>query len=120
MARCDNQPVAWSFDLAAKRERESYIYACYGQAFISGIYMNRKDPFSHSSFGRILADSASKLINLYSVNVTSLAAFVEFYCLRNFDTVGVWGSNPHAPTNFLNNLPTIALLSVTPIYAIQS
>ena len=45
--------------------------------------MNRKDPFSHSSFGRILADSASKLINLYSVNVTSLAAFFEFYCLRN-------------------------------------
>jgi hypothetical protein len=29
-------------------------------------------------FGRLLADYARNLINLYSVNVTSLAAFVDF------------------------------------------
>ena len=63
-------------------------------------------------FGRLLADYAWNLINLYSVSVTSLAAQVNVYGLRNdyalhvascdgVDTVGVWGSNPHAPTNFI-------------------
>jgi len=57
-----------------------------------------------------LADYAGTLINLYSVSVTSLAAEVNVYRLWNdnglyevtkydLDTVGVWGSNPHAPTN---------------------
>jgi len=35
------------------------------------------------------------------------------------DTVGVWGSNPHAPTNPFNNLTPIASLSVTPNYSIR-
>jgi hypothetical protein len=37
---------------------------------------------------------------------------------QGFDTVGVWGSNPHAPTNLFNNLATKPSLSVTPDYAI--
>jgi hypothetical protein len=37
----------------------------------------------HPSFGRILADSAGDLINLYSLNVTSPAAFVEFCWFKN-------------------------------------
>ena len=59
--------------------------------------------------GKLLADYAWNLINLYSVSVTSLAAQVNVYRLKNdyaihavtsdgVDTVGVWGSNPHAPT----------------------
>ena len=35
------------------------------------------------------------------------------------DTVGVWGSNPHAPTNVFNNLAPPSYLSVTPDYAIR-
>ena len=34
-------------------------------------------------FGRILADYADELITLRSLDVTSLAAFVEFHCLKN-------------------------------------
>jgi hypothetical protein len=60
--------------------------------------------------GRLLADYAWNLINLYGVSVTSLAGQVNVYGLGNdyalyevtgggVDTVGVWGSNPHAPTN---------------------
>jgi hypothetical protein len=70
---------------------------------------------SPKSFGRLLADYASNPINLCSVSVTSLAALVNVYRVRKHyalldvirdgvDTVGVWGSNPHAPTNPLNNL----------------
>jgi hypothetical protein len=33
---------------------------------------------------------------------------------RVVDTVGVWGSNPHAPTNTLNNLATSTALFVDP------
>jgi hypothetical protein len=71
-------------------------------------------------FGRLLADYAYELINSYRVSVTSLTAFVNVYddrkdyalseMTRNgVDTVGVWGSNPHAPTIFISgcfkNLP---------------
>ena len=38
---------------------------------------------------------------------------------HGFDTVGVWGSNPHAPTNLFNNLAPSSYLSVTPDYAIR-
>jgi hypothetical protein len=34
------------------------------------------------------------------------------------DTVGVWGSNPHAPTNAFNDLASLTTFSVTPNYAI--
>jgi hypothetical protein len=34
------------------------------------------------------------------------------------DTVGVWGSNPHAPTNRINSLRLTSTFSVTPHYAI--
>jgi len=62
-------------------------------------------------FGRLLADYAWNLINLYSVSVTSLAAQVNVYGLRNdyalhvascdgVDTAEVWGSSPHAPLSF--------------------
>jgi hypothetical protein len=37
---------------------------------------------------------------------------------RTFDTVGVWGSNPHAPTKTFNNLHALPSFSVTPEYAI--
>ncbi|HLA11356.1 MAG TPA: hypothetical protein VJ023_12285, partial [Pyrinomonadaceae bacterium] len=61
--------------------------------------------------GRLLADYAYELINSYRVRVTSLAALVNVYGDRKnyalyelagdgVDTVGVWGSNPHAPTIF--------------------
>src|SRR6185436_16182582 len=60
--------------------------------------------------GRLLADCASNPIHLYSVSVTSLAAWLTFIAVRKHyvlldvtrdgvDTVGVCGSNPHAPTN---------------------
>jgi hypothetical protein len=63
-------------------------------------------------FGRRLADYASNPINLSSLSVTSLASLVNVYRVRKdyvlsevtrdgVDTVGVWGSNPHAPTNAL-------------------
>jgi hypothetical protein len=62
-----------------------------------------------------LADYAWNLINLYSVSVTSLTAFVNVYGDKNdcalcevtrvgVDTVGVWGSNPHAPTNIIQQI----------------
>jgi len=35
------------------------------------------------------------------------------------DTVGVWGSNPHAPTNLFNNLAHFTAFIVTPNYAIR-
>ena len=38
---------------------------------------------------------------------------------RSLDTVGVWGSNPHAPTNPFNNLAQFIAFSVTPNYAIR-
>src|SRR6185436_10973740 len=61
------------------------------------------------SFGILLADYASNPIDLCSVSVTSLAALVNVYRVRRHyvlldltgdgvDTVGVCGSNPHAPT----------------------
>jgi hypothetical protein len=64
-------------------------------------------------FGRLLADYPCNLINLNRVSVTSLGAPVQFTGIRNdcagyeltgdgFDTVGVWGSNPHAPTIFID------------------
>jgi len=31
------------------------------------------------------------------------------------DTVGVWGSNPHAPTNIINNLAPLTSFPVTPV-----
>lgn len=34
------------------------------------------------------------------------------------DTVGVWGSSPHVPTNSFGNLASPAEISVTPDYAI--
>src|SRR4030095_15147320 len=34
------------------------------------------------------------------------------------DTVGVWGSNPHAPTISINKLAQLTALSVTPFYSI--
>jgi len=43
------------------------------------IYNKDRDPHELKVFGRILADSAGDLITLYSVNVTSPAAFVDFY-----------------------------------------
>jgi hypothetical protein len=60
------------------------------------------------------------------VSVTSLAAQVNVYGHRNdyalpaatcdgVDTVGVWGSNPHAPTIFFNNLKVAALLDLPPL-----
>jgi len=39
---------------------------------------------------------------------------------QGFDTVGVWDSNPHAPTNLFNNLTLLASFSVTPNYAIYN
>ena len=87
-------------------------------------------PILHTkNFGRLLADYAWNLVNLYSVSVTSLAAPVSVYRLKNdyvihavscdgVDTVGVWGSNPHAPTNRFNNLtwiPRFALCQITPL-----
>ena len=65
------------------------------------------------SLGRLLADYASTSFKLYSVDVTSLAAVVNIYGLRNdcalqevtgdgFDTAEVWGANLHAPTNFMS------------------
>jgi len=76
-------------------------------------------------FGRLLADYAYELINSYRVRVTSLAALVNVYGDRKnyalyelagdgVDTVGVWGSNPHAPTIFLNNLALATPFSVAP------
>ena len=64
-------------------------------------------------FARLLADHAYNFINLNRVDVTSLAAQVNVYGLRNeyalyevtsdgVYTVGVWGSNPHAPTIFMS------------------
>ena len=38
----------------------------------------------HQFFGRLLADYASTLISLYSVNVTFLAEFVELSSLKHF------------------------------------
>jgi hypothetical protein len=64
-----------------------------------------------------IRDFSSREICFYAVKV-DYALYVAVG-LR-IVTVGVWGSNPHAPTNFLSNLATIASLSVTPIYAIQS
>jgi hypothetical protein len=69
--------------------------------------------YSRKIFGRLLADYASNLINSCSVSVTSRAAPVNVYRLRNdyalyevsgdgVDTVGVWGSNPHAPIIFIS------------------
>ena len=37
---------------------------------------------------------------------------------RALDTVGVWGSNPHAPTKRINSLRLTSTFSVTPHYAI--
>ncbi len=53
-------------------------------------------------------------INPCNVSLTSLAALVSVYRVRKnyalcevtsdgVDTVGVWGSNPHAPINRINN-----------------
>jgi len=39
------------------------------------------------SFGRLLADYAYALYVLYNLNVTSLAAFVEFCDIRNDDAL---------------------------------
>ena len=60
--------------------------------------------------GRLLADYASNPIKLCSVRVTSPNLPINVYGDKNdyalldlsrdgVDTVGVWGSNPHAPTN---------------------
>ena len=60
--------------------------------------------------GRLLADCDYALINLCSVDVTSPTAVVNVCGLKNdyalyeatgdgVDSVGVWGSNPHAPTS---------------------
>ena len=67
-----------------------------------------------------MADCAYELINSYRVSVTSLTAFVNVYGDRNdyalsemtrdgVDTVGVWGSNPHAPTNNSDKLRYLTL-----------
>ena len=66
-------------------------------------------------FGRVLAGYAWNIVNFCCVSVPSLAAPVNVYRLRNdyalyevrsdgVDTVGVWGSNPHAPTIIINSL----------------
>ena len=73
------------------------------------------------SFGRLRLE----LVNFCCVSVPSLAAPVNVYRLRNdyalyevrsdgVDTVGVWGSNPHAPTNPFNKLRSITTFSVAP------
>jgi hypothetical protein len=36
--------------------------------------------------------------------------------LKEFDAVGAWGSNPHAPTNSFNYLRLTSKFSVTPNY----
>ena len=43
------------------------------------IYIKDRDPDDLKVFDRILADSGGDLINLCRVNVTSPAAFVDFY-----------------------------------------
>jgi hypothetical protein len=61
----------------------------------------------------LLADYAYAMISLFIVGVTSFSRLGQVYGARNdyalsevtrdvLDTVGVWGSNPHAPTNCLN------------------
>jgi hypothetical protein len=40
--------------------------------------------------------------------------------VKRFDTVGVWGSNPHAPTNPFNNLPLIPKFPAAPKRPIQT
>ena len=63
--------------------------------------------------------------------MTSLAALVNVcrgvrdYSLSKVigdgvDTVGVWGSNPHAPTNLFDNLARPNLFSVDPKRSIRS
>ena len=80
---------------------------------------------SRKIFGRLLADYAYELINSYRVSVTSLTAFVNVYGDRKdyalsemtgdgVDTVGVWGSNPHAPTISINNLALTPAFSAAP------
>ena len=60
------------------------------------------------TLGRLRVDQ----IPICGVSVIPLAALVNVYRLGNdyalhvascdgVDTVGVWGSNPHAPTNFI-------------------
>ena len=43
-------------------------------------------------------DFASGLVNVYGAG--NVHALRKLKC-DGLDTVGVWGSNPHAPTNFL-------------------
>ena len=84
-------------------------------------------------FGRLLADYAWNPINLFSVRVTSLAALVYVYRVKTeyalfelagdgVDTVGVWGSNPHAPTISIaisfNDLPEFLLTSFLGLFRI--
>jgi hypothetical protein len=46
---------------------------------MSALYIIRTEPHDLKVFDRILADSGGDLINLCRVNVTSPAAFVDFY-----------------------------------------
>jgi hypothetical protein len=66
-------------------------------------------------FGRLLADFANALIQFIPRGRDFSNRFGCVYGDRNdyalyevtsdgVDTVGIWGSNPHAPTNTLNNL----------------
>ncbi|SRR6266404_2009365 len=73
-------------------------------------------PLCSSIFGRLLADYACA--NQFIQRERDFSSrFVEFRSVRNdyalyvvlnaVDTVGVWGSNPHAPTNPLKNFRRI-------------
>jgi hypothetical protein len=77
------------------------------------IYEGQARSTNHG-FATILPRFAYVLSVLYSVFVTSLAAILIFTLqkrIRRFtwraavlDTVGIWGSNPHAPTISINTL----------------
>ena len=90
---------------------------------ICQILLSDSDPYSE--IGRLLADYASNPIKLCSVSVTSLSPLINVYGDKNdyalrdlsrdgVDTVGVCGSNPHAPTNPFNQLRHTAKFSVAP------
>ncbi len=49
-----------------------------------------------------------------------LLGATQYHVGLRIDTVGVWGSNPHAPTNTFNNLALTTTFSVAPKRSIQS
>jgi DNA-binding transcriptional LysR family regulator len=68
--------------------------------------------------GTKLFEQLGKRISLTEAGQVLLPYAIKVIAATD-DGVGVWGSNPHAPTISINNLALPTSFSVTPIYAIR-